>query len=167
MTVAELFTKAGLTLHGPVRWGDDVPKADAGSDAGVYVVARVHDPNGTCEECALPFVSPFPPYLKLSYEYEVERWLSRESILYIGKTDQTIRKRIGQFYDHECGHRSPHAGGQIVKLLQCKMWVYWASARNPEVVETEMIRLFKEQAGKIPFANAEKNRRDKRIRDLR
>ena len=105
------------------------------SNAGVYVVARVGDPKADCTPCALRFIDPLPPGIDLDLEYERQRWLPSESIIYIGKTDRPIRKRVSEFHTHRCGDKSPHAGGQVIKLLKCDLWVYWsaASARNVSV----------------------------------
>ena len=107
LTVAELFQTAGLSPRGPVPWGTDVPE----SNAGVYVVARVGDPKADCTPCALRFIDPLPPGIDLDLEYERQRWLPSESIIYIGKTDRPIRKRVSEFHTHRCGDKSPHAGG--------------------------------------------------------
>jgi hypothetical protein len=154
MTVAEIFRKAGLSPRGPVRWETQVPD----SSAGVYVVARVGNPASGCEACAVAFIDPIPADLTLDLEYETQRWLANEPVLYVGKTDQPIRKRVGQFYRHKCGDRSPHAGGQVVKLLRCDRWVYWAPAASPYETEQTMIAAFREQAGQRPFANEDGKR---------
>jgi hypothetical protein len=55
------------------------------SKAGVYVVSRVGDPEGGCKACDLPFIDPLPPNFVLDLEYEQQRWLPNEPILYSGK----------------------------------------------------------------------------------
>lgn len=52
----------------------------------------------------------------------------------------------------------------VVKLLQCRLWVYWSPASDPMASEEEMICAFKKQAGKEPFANKETSRNQIRIR---
>ena len=176
MTVTELFEKANLQAFGPVLWGTQVREPSAGV-AGVYVVARVDDPNVDCKACDLPPLidftnnpydnlrKPLPPNLRYDPEYERQRWLKSEPVVYIGRTCGTIQKRVGDFYRHECGNRSPHAGGQVVKLLRCPLWVYWSPATDPCCSEGAMICAFKKQVGKEPFANAECcRRRPTRIR---
>ena len=122
LTVAEIFKNANLSPRGPVRWGTQVSE----SGAGIYVVARVGDATVGCKACALPFIDFANPYDNLKYplspldldlEYERKRWLPNEPVLYIGKTDRPIHKRVGEFYRHKCGDTSPHAGGQVVKLF--------------------------------------------------
>jgi len=143
-----------------VPWGTDVQE----SNAGVYVVARVGDPEVCCKACALPFIDPLPPDIVLDLENERQRWLPNEPIVYIGKTDQPVHKRVGDFYRHKCGDKSPHAGGQVVKLLQCDLWVYWSPVANPYDTEQAMICAFRQEAGQIPFGNANGKRKPKRIR---
>ena len=149
LTVAELFGGLSLSLHGPLPWGTQIPE----SNSGVYLVARGANPSGPCKPHDLQFIDA--PGLDLDLEYEHMRWLPNETIVYIGKTDETIRKRVGAFYRHKCGDKSPHAGGQILKLLQCDLWVYWSPAANPYDIEQRMICAFREETGQAPFANAD------------
>jgi hypothetical protein len=165
LTVAEIFTKANLSPHGPVPWGTQASESSA-DRSGVYVVARVKSPTVSCKACALPFIDPLPPDLDIDLEYESRRWLRTESVLYIGATKRTIRERVGEFYRHRSGDRRPHAGGQIIKLIQCRLWVYWAPAPDPFKSERAMIRAFKEQAEQVPFANYDGKKRRKRVRRL-
>jgi hypothetical protein len=158
LTVTEIFNAAELFPSGPVLWQTDPPE----TSPGVYVVARVGDANGSCDACELPFrdLRAF----NLDLEYETHRWLRNEPIVYVGKTDRSIRKRLGEFRRHECGNKRPHAGGQVVKLLQCDLWVYWSPAPNPCDAEHTMICAFKKQTGQFPFANEFEGRGKRRIR---
>lgn len=160
LTVDELLRTAGLSPNGPVPWGATVPEPMA----GVYVVARVGGPKLNCEACALPFFDPFPRDINLDLECERQRWLPRESIVYVGKTDRPIQDRVDQFYSHKCGSTSPHAGGQVIKLLKCDLWVYWSPATNPYATEQGMIAAFKEQTDAEPFGNTSEKRAGGRIR---
>ena len=159
MTVAEVFRKAGLSLHGPVRWGKQMSE----SRPGVYVVARVGSPAAGCRARGLPFKDPLPPNLVLDPRYERKRWLPDEPVLHIGQTTRSLRKPIGQFYRQEVGNRGPHAGGQVVKLLGCERSVYWSPTTHPREFEKKMISVFKNQVCKLPFANGEPGK-PKRIR---
>ena len=163
MTVAELFKKANLSPSSPVPWGTDVPE----SSAGVYVVARLGDPNVGCKASALPFMNPLPPAIVLDLDYERRRWLPNEPIVYIGKTHRAIGNRVREFHRHKCGDTSPHAGGQVVKLLQCDLWVYSSPANSPYATELTMIRAFRQEAGQVPFANEDGKRIGKRIRSAK
>jgi hypothetical protein len=157
LTVAEIFNIANLSPSGPVSWGTDPPE----TNAGVYVVARVGDARAGCEG-DLRFKDLCG--IDLDLKYEQHRWLPNEPIVYVGKTDRPIRKRLGEFRLHKCGNPSPHAGGQVVKLLQCDLWVYWSPAANPYDTEHTMICAFRQQAGQIPFANEYGGRGQGRVR---
>ena len=157
LTVAEIFNFAKLSPSGPVPWETDSTE----TNAGVYVVARVCDINADCEG-ALRFKDLCG--IELDWENERQRWLPNEPIVYVGKTDRPIRKRLREFHRHKCGNKSPHAGGQVVKLLCCDLWVYWAPSADPDGVEQMMIRAFKNQAGQPPFANQLPGQNTRRIR---
>jgi methylisocitrate lyase len=161
MTVADLFKKAApkLNMNGPVLWDQEIPKTGAGSKKGVYVVARVQSADDTCGELESPPFKARPSHLEIDSEYERTRWLPKEAILYIGETDRPIQKRVSEFYKHIVGAKSKHAGGQIAKLLAGNLWVYWAATENPKKVETEMLRIFKEETGNLPFANSDRRRK--------
>lgn len=160
MTVFDIFKWVDLLLRGPVPWGAAV----AEPDAGVYVVARVDNPLGGCLPCTVPFIDPVPPHRVLDLEYEQWRWLPSEPIIYIGKTDRPICERLAEFRRHRCGDLSPHAGGQVIKLLHCDLWVYWSRSPTPYDTEQRMLCIFKEQAGQVPFANNDGKRRERRVR---
>jgi hypothetical protein len=162
LTVAEIFGKANLRqLQGPVPWGTPISECSE----GVYMVARVEDPNGTCPVCELPFEDPLPSDLVLNPEYERRRWLPNEPILYIAQTKRSLCVRIAEFYCHQVGDKRPHAGGQVIKLLACDRWVYYSTETHPREPEKKMLFAFEQEAGKPPFANAERGK-PKRIRCL-
>jgi hypothetical protein len=150
MTVAELFAEVGLSPQGPKAWKDPIVEPTC----GVYVVALVHDKDSRCSNEAFFLNSD-----------ESERWIRNEPIVYIGQTTkQTISKRIAQFYQHKYGNRSPHRGGQAVKLLlsppppavPLDLWVYWAPTADPMLCEKQMLSLFQTRIGKLPYANRKK-----------
>jgi hypothetical protein len=154
MEVIELFSAVGLSICGPIRWGCPVVE----SRSGIYVIAQTNQPSQSlCFEV-------IPAGIHIDKAYEKERWLPSEQIIYIGKADQPISKRISQFYKHQCGNRSPHAGGQILLLLNCDLSVYWAPSPTPLKTEKEMLSLFKSRTGKLPFANHDGQPRPKRVR---
>jgi hypothetical protein len=162
MTVAEVFRTAKLSPLGPVPWGTQVPERTP----GVYVIARVRDPEAGCIPRPLPFMEPLPSNLVLDMEYERKRWLPHEPIIYIGRTTRTIRERLGRFYRHKCRKPAPHAGGQVIKLLHCDLWVYRSPAPDPMKSERDMIRAFIKQVGQEPFANGDSPWRKRRIQCL-
>ncbi len=153
MEVTELFTEVGLSICGTMRWGCPVVE----SRSGIYVIAQTNQPSQS-----LCF-KVIPSGIQIDKAYEEARWLPSERIVYIGKADQPISRRISQFYKHQCGDRTPHAGGQILLLLDCDLSVYWAPSPTPRKTEKDMLRLFKSRTGKLPFANHDGQRRPKRV----
>ena len=102
MTVGELFASNGLQPCGPVAWGIPV-QCDL---PGVYVVALNSDP---AWQSGLPVPEELPAEMR-------RRWLDDQPILYIGKAGgpgykSVLGKRLGQFYRHCYGKRSPHSRG--------------------------------------------------------
>jgi hypothetical protein len=114
--------------------------------------------------CRLSFRSL--PSLTSIWITNAERWLPNEPIVYVGKADQMIQRRLAAFYRHKCGDTSPHAGGQVLKLLSCSLWVYWSPASHPRDCERVMLCAFKEEVHQAPFANWDGQRRRRRIRYL-
>jgi hypothetical protein len=163
MTVFEIFNAAQLSHQGPVRWTELISQPGP----GVYVVARISDPHQACEHCELPLIDPIPDAISLDLDFENARWLPTEPILYIGQTRQAIDKRVRDFYRHKCVNPSPHAGGQIVHLLACALWVFWAPSTDPYKTEQAMLRAFEERVGHRPFANFDGRRSPRRIRTVK
>jgi hypothetical protein len=140
LTVAELFRKANLALHGPVRWNTPIPD----KHPGVYVIGLSADANASSSEIDAEYLG-VPERL---------RWIANQPIVYIGQaTRQTLATRLGQFYRHKYGAKSPHRGGQALKLLTCDLWVYWSPCDNPRGCESLMLDAFQKQSGQLPFAN--------------
>ena len=128
-------------------WGTRVRE----SRPGVYVVALVGEATLGCSVDA-EFLEPD----------ERKRWRPDEPVVYIGQTTrQALAGRVSQFYRHKYGARSPHSGGEAVKLLlsppsprpPCNLWVYWSPAPDPYDAELLMICAFRRRVGQLPFAN--------------
>ena len=75
-----------------------------------------------------------------------------------------MAKRIQQFYAQKVGKKGPHAGGQVVRLLNCDLWVFWSPTADPVQVESEMIFAFKKRVGKPPFGNGEQGKPKRIVR---
>jgi hypothetical protein len=140
LTVSELFKHIALLLWGPVRWGAPIPE----ESPGVYVIALSADANASTSDINAD-------YLETSQRL---RWIPNQPIVYIGQaTRQTLATRLRQFYRHKFGAKSPHRGGQALKLLKCDLWVYWSPCDNPRGYESLMLELFEKHTGQLPFAN--------------
>jgi hypothetical protein len=106
--VKELFEKASIEMRGPVPWLTPVPE----TASGVY---------------AITLLQPLVVSIEKLPEPERSRWNAGQEIIYIGRAT-SLHRRIRQFYRHEYGRRSPHRGGQSVKLLVDPIQVYWGTA---------------------------------------
>ena len=137
--VAKLFRAVGLRPCGPAQWREPISERRP----GVYVVALVGDCNDGCGRTNVAYLSPA----------EHDRWLVDQPVIYIGRTTRPLAQRLREFYRHRYGDRSPHRGGQAVLLLQCKLWVYWAPTNRLKEVERNMIAVFHDRTGALPFAN--------------
>lgn len=96
-------------------------------------------------------------------------WLSDEVVLYIGKTDRTLPKRLLEYYQTPLGARSPHAGGWPLKVLAClsELYVHYAYSELAEEAERAMLEAFAANVSStarnalhdpvnvMPFANLE------------
>jgi hypothetical protein len=98
-------------------------------------------------------------------------WHRDEHILYIGKSDTGIRKRVRDYYTHRIGNKGSHTGGHWLKLFRGldDLFYYYAIGQEPEQLEKEMLLRFAELhcapsqpnlytiATALPFANLHVN----------
>jgi hypothetical protein len=129
----ELFEKASIEMRGPVPWLTPVPE----TASGVYVIT---------------LLQPLAVSIEKLSEPERSRRNAGQEIIYIGRAT-SLHRRIRQFYRHEYGRRSPHRGGQAVKLLVDPIQVYWGTAPDCALAEHCMIEAFRSEVGDLPFAN--------------
>jgi hypothetical protein len=157
-TIAQILASEGLALKGVVKWGNRVNS----NSGGVYIVSLSSDPSqnfGVLENTPLSldvikeWLSRVPTFrldgkINPSTEAVASRlskfWLLDENILYIGKTDGELRKRVGQYYRTPLGAPKPHHGGHWLKVLSNinQLFVYFAECSNAEAHETRMLHLF-------------------------
>lgn len=138
MRVAELFQIANVEKTGSVPWLTRPFPDTCTGVSGVYIIARA----GT------------EPVSTAGWEDALRhRWIENAEIIYIGRATN-LRRRIGQFYRHKLGAKSPHKGGEDLLRLTCPLRVYWGVTTEFKAVEHKMIEAFKARAGgKMPFAN--------------
>jgi hypothetical protein len=139
LNVTQIFLAAELNPTGPVPWGTRIEE----TRAGVYALALVPDPRAGCGSID---ISNLPPDLR-------GKWLDDQPVIYIGRTRRSLRHRIGQFYRHKYGNKSPHRGGQAALLLEAPLWVFWAATDQPAQAERAMIERFRDTTNALPFAN--------------
>lgn len=187
-SVAVIFSAAGLTTAGAVRWGDAIPV----SAPGVYAVALTADP-GTADACQACLVSRDAVAALLSARGELRldgarpdvgalsdrlagMWLGDEVVLYIGLAGTSLRRRVRDYYRTPLGARRPHAGGWPLKTLTvlADPWVHFAACDHPAQAEEAMLRTFAKHTSEaavnglhdpsmpIPFANLELTRGERK-----
>jgi hypothetical protein len=157
-TIAQILASERLALKGVVRWGTKVNS----NSCGVYIVSLSFDPFqnlGVLENAPLSRdfiqewlnkVDTFKLDGKTNPSVDVvasrlsKFWLPDENILYIGKTDGELRKRVGEYYRTPLGAPKPHHGGHWLKLLSNvnQLFVYFSECSNAEAHETQMLKLF-------------------------
>ncbi|MHC1679917.1 MAG: hypothetical protein AB9860_01525 [Methanomassiliicoccales archaeon] len=87
------------------------------------------------------------------------KWVSHETVLYVGKASVSLRKRLRAYMRFGRGEDANHHGGRHIwqledsrELLVC--WKPVPGPGRPEELETEMIADFADKhEGKLPFAN--------------
>jgi hypothetical protein len=183
-TVIDLFNAVDLVLRGTVRWGTR-PSSDV---PGVYVVTMDSSPdacnsvlsNAPIDEEILDLWINRVPRMSLGGDRPTIHnlkarlnsfWYPDETILYIGKTSARlgIGNRIGQYYNHKLGNKSPHRGGHWLKTLSnlSRLYVHYAETDSPaqkeEILLAEFINNVSETSKRqapdkdhlIPFSNLE------------
>lgn len=84
-------------------------------------------------------------------------WVDDCEIVYIGKTDQTLRKRIKAFARYGQGMAVAHAGGRLIWQLPNvqNLLIGWQTLGPGEATarEADLFREFVASFGRLPFAN--------------
>jgi len=90
------------------------------------------------------------------------RWVDDSDILYIGQTNRTLYERIDEYMKFGQGKAIGHVGGcliwQIEESRKLRLrWMIWPKDSKidlkPEQEEKRLLRVFKNEYGKYPFAN--------------
>lgn len=91
-----------------------------------------------------------------------DAWVAPAQVLYIGKAGgkdkkATLRKRLNSYMRFGMGHPCSHWGGRYIwQLADAKeLKVFWKATHDqePDKLESELLREFRERYGKLPFAN--------------
>lgn len=128
---------------------------DNGDYKGVYIIARPdsfqkigfeeHSPAGWFKG-----KDPTVPIATLK-----DKWVDNANILYIGKHEKSVRKRMQQHIDFYNGKPIAAWGGriisQIINFEDLEVW--YLSCENPTKMEKALLNEFKTQYKKLPFAN--------------
>ena len=139
-TVETLLAAAGLKHAGSAPWLTPIPEYQT----GVYFVSLSEDPasedgieDAPVSKARVVELLAARPELRvdskrphgdaLAARYR-ECWIPGTPIIYIGGTDDSLRKRVDRFYQTPLGARGPHAGGYFVKMIDVPLFVHWAVA---------------------------------------
>ena len=84
-----------------------------------------------------------------------KKWVENTNILYIGKSETNISKRLMQHIDFWNGEYVPAYGGRIIGQIEnfFDLEVWYFECNNPSQAEKELLKTFKGKYGKLPFAN--------------
>lgn len=172
LSPADLFETLALEALGRVPWGTPVPSGGI----GVYVVSLregAADGSGLpsapisraalmawVDRCPGLTVEGKPVGITSLEEHLSQWWLPNTSILYIGKADQPLSSRVGQYYRTPLGARSPHAGGYWLKTLSVlpDLWVHFAetdAGKSSAKVEDDLLNQFLGDYGPAPDSHPE------------
>lgn len=156
------MTRADLERRGFCRWiplltADSV--IDVPSSAGVYAVSYSslrpsHWPKVSCGGWHKQR-NPTVPVVRL-----VDEWVDGTDIVYIGKTDRTLAKRITELARFGQGKPVAHWGGRLVWQLPDvrKLQIGWRVSDTGDATQEEALLLseFINVFGRLPFANLRK-----------
>ena len=159
MTINNLLREVGLNPANlrRVKWGEKF----ACQEIGIYIVSTCSDSSknenlyssAPIDDKMLAFWLNKVPGMKLdgnrpSVQELKQRladfWLPKENIVYIGQTENSLAKRVGQYYITELGDAKPHAGGHWLKTLKIlnDLWVYYLPCPSPKEVEEKLLDCF-------------------------
>ena len=86
-----------------------------------------------------------------------DEWIDGSDVIYIGKTDQTLRKRIKAFAGFGRGKAVAHQGGRLIWQLPDPqhLMIGWLVIEPSQATdeETKLLAEFEDRFGRLPFAN--------------
>ena len=94
----------------------------------------------------------------VSLEELKNNWVEGTDILYIGKTDDSLRTRISAYLKFGDGKPIGHWGGRYIWQLANSQellvgWKALPTEGGTGALETQYLRQFYQEHGKLPFAN--------------
>ena len=168
-----LLRSVGLLADGPGQWGRPVPAAGP----GVFVVELAAPlPNAPIELTRVGKWIERVETLRLDGERPTSKalvarlasfWLPSQTVLYVGASDASVRRRLAAMAATELGDRRPYAGGYWLRTLRDldAVRIWWAGTSATEEYEDALLEAFAdgvpaaERAGLpdstvvLPFAN--------------
>ncbi len=185
-TAPALLRSVGLMADGPGQWGRPVPA----SGPGVFIVELPAPlPTAPIELTRVGKWIERVESLRLDGERPTSRtlaarlgsfWLPSQTVLYVGASEASVRRRLAAIAATELGDRRPYAGGYWLKVLRgldtARIW--WAATTATEEYEDALLDAFssgvagEERAGLpdpnlvLPFANLRRTSGERRATGL-
>ncbi len=158
MTAPALLRSVGLMADGPGQWGRPIPA----QGPGVFIVelaapvaaapielTRVGKWVERVETLRLDGSRPTSKALAARL---AAFWLPSQTVLYIGASETSVRRRLVAMAATELGDRRPHSGGYWLKALRgldgTRIW--WAATAATEEYEDALLEAF---AAGVPDAD--------------
>ena len=194
-TVSELFHHIDIYNFKKVKWGTKFNE----KGQGVYVISTSNNPEEQLGLTKTPIfddsqidfwidrlpaftIDNIPVSANTLRNRLTDFWFANQNILYIGKAPNRSHKiktgistRLDEYFKTTIGNKSPHRGGQWLKVLKNidSLTVYYGLCESPGKVEENMLEFFMKNVSAegsskfydktlpIPFANI-KFKRDKK-----
>lgn len=126
---------------------------------GIYVVFRKNSDEMPRMLAAGPVSEHNGKALAYPKDFLEKKWVSGTRIVYIGKSDSSLRTRIRTYMNYGKGKDAPHRGGRAIWQLPDadELVIGWKtinSSLSARELEAKLISEFKgRNGGKLPFAN--------------
>ena len=152
LRAADLIRSVGLTVDGPVPWGQQARS----NSPGVYVVELPAPlPSAAIDHTILRTWIERVPTLMLDGARPTPHeladrlggfWYPDETVLYIGRTSRSLRNRVEGLFRTPLGDPRPVSGGHWIKTLrdQARMLVWWAESDADEEAEDAVLSAFEQ-----------------------
>ena len=126
---------------------------------GVYFVLREKTESVPVFKAQSPVLEHKGKPLSYPVETLESKWVEDTDIMYIGKTDSSLRARIRTYISYGKGNDSPHRGGRAIWQLPDtdNMIIGWRiidATESARTIEAQLLADFKNaHGGMLPFAN--------------
>jgi transcription elongation factor GreA len=149
-TAPSLLRSVGLMADGPGQWGRPVPAAGP----GVFIIElAAPQPTAPIELTRVGKWIERVETLRLDGGRPTSKalvarlgafWLPAQTVLYVGASEASVRRRVAAMAATELGDRRPYAGGHWLKTLRnvdaARIW--WASTTATEEYEDALLDAF-------------------------
>lgn len=128
---------------------------DKGKYKGIYIIVRPESFQDVCFEersAAGRYKGKNPT---VTIEKLKNKWVDGADVLYIGKSETSVQKRMQQHRDFWYGEAVPAWGGRIIAQLQNfgNLEVWYFPCDIPKNMEHTLLKEFEAKYKQLPFAN--------------